>query len=124
LFAWVPSLLRCVLCVLQDFALQPDDNAFVVARLQLPVDPSDRAAVAAAWPPDTLGFGHLDASAPEQQQQLASQSSYGQLPGEADLQPQQPQQQRPPAGSGSSSVMALTLPGLQGAVVHRRPHDA
>jgi hypothetical protein len=63
----------------QHAEMQPDDNAFVVARLQLPIDPSDTAAVAAAWPPDTLGFGHLgypDASAPgttQQQQQLQQQ---------------------------------------------------
>lgn len=47
--------------------MQPDDHAFVVARLHLPSDCSDRAAVAAAWPPDTLGFSNLDPPGPTQQ---------------------------------------------------------
>jgi hypothetical protein len=38
--------------------MQPDDQAFVVARLPLPANCSGRAHVTAAWPPDTLGFGH------------------------------------------------------------------
>lgn len=38
----------------------------MVARLHLPADPSDRAAVAAAWPPDTLGFSNLDPQPPQQ----------------------------------------------------------
>jgi hypothetical protein len=47
--------------------MQPDDHAFVVARLHLPSDCSDRAAVAAAWPPDTLGFSNLDPPGSAQQ---------------------------------------------------------
>jgi hypothetical protein len=48
--------------------MQSDDHAFVVARVHLPSECSDRAAVAAAWPPDTLGFGNLDPLGPAQQQ--------------------------------------------------------
>jgi len=46
--------------LVQHSELQPDDHAFVVARLPLPADCGDAAAVAAAWPPDTLGFSNLD----------------------------------------------------------------
>jgi hypothetical protein len=51
----------------QHSEMQTDDHAFVVARLHLPSDCSDRAAVAAAWPPDTLGFSNLDPPGPAQQ---------------------------------------------------------
>jgi hypothetical protein len=147
--------------------MRADDRLFVIARLDVPLDCSDRAAVAAAWPPDTLGFGNQDPIEQQEQldllphQQSTQLASHGvqQLSsrGHSSLQAQQAgpaaasQGRRPTAaaagqaGAGavlqeilssshttsqagnprSQSVgsMVLKMPGVQGALMHRKPPD-
>lgn len=123
--------------------MQSGDHAFVVARLHLPADPSDRAAVAAAWPPDTLGFSNLGSQPAEQQkldplneeQQQGSQQA-GRYFQPVDIRGNQQMLvdslEAQHAGSGSfrslsqsPGSMVLKLPGIQGAVlVHRQPPDS
>jgi hypothetical protein len=63
--ASLPALLFFPCCP-QHSLMEPEDNAFVVARLPLPADSTDTAAVAAAWPPDTLGYSNLKPQPPQQ----------------------------------------------------------
>jgi hypothetical protein len=96
-------LLSCAVLLaapaVQHSDLQPHDHAFVVARLPLPADCSDSAAVAAAWPPDTLGFGHLHPSTPQQQDLL--------LPPPAAVQGQSWSRGQAQQGSGGTTLQGL-----------------
>lgn len=107
--------------------MQADDRAFVVARLHVALDCSDRAAVAAAWPPDTLGFGnqtpqrfeHVDLLSHQQSSQLASQSAeYLSSRGDSS----QPRG-HPHSSQSVNNMVVLKVPGVQGAVMHRKPPE-
>jgi hypothetical protein len=87
--------------------MQPDDYAFVVARLPLPADCSDSAAVAAAWPPDTLGFGHMHPPAPQQPDLL--------VPPAAAVQQQGPSTGMQQQGSGGTTLHAWGAPDASSA---------